>query len=40
MAIDRAGQAEESSLIAFQALVVGLGVALDCRGLSLKHLSL
>ena len=40
MAIDRAGQAEESSLIAFQALVIGLGVALDCRGLSLKHLSL
>ena len=40
MAIDRASQAEESPLIAFQALVVGLGVALDCRGLSLKHLSL
>ena len=40
MARDRAGQAEESPLIAFQALIVGLGVALDCRGLSLKHLSL
>lgn len=30
MAIDRAGQTEESPLIAFQALVIGLGVALDC----------
>ena len=40
MAMDRASQAEESSLIAFQAFVVGLGVALDRRGLSLKHLSL
>ena len=40
MAMDRTGQAEEPPLIAFQALVVGLGVALDCRGLSLKHLSL
>lgn len=40
MAIDRASQAEEPSLIAFQALVIGLGVALDCRGLSLKHLIL